>query len=139
MKLILKNTETQAVVKLSATAGSTDTITLGTDFLVPNRVVLDGKPFKVNITDISFAGLASSSFTITRNAVQIFASSASDPTQFMFSELDFVDSQESASDLVVAITGNATVYINFRKQQGYVKTFEPEIYGPLDNPSIAGA
>lgn len=138
MKTSMRNTETNATFKISGT-NVTETIDLQTDLLIPNRLVLAGATQTVTITDMTWSGMAGSTFTITRNGVKIFGSVADAPHQIIFFDMDYNENQEQTSDIVVAITGEAYVYVGMRKVSGYKQTTETELFGQYDNPLVAGS
>lgn len=134
----MRNTETNATFKISGLNAS-ETITLNSDLLMANRLVLDGATQKVTITDMTWSGLIGSTFTITRNGIKVFASVGDAPHQIIFFDMDFNENQEQTSDIVVTITGEAYVYVGMRKVSGYKQTAEPELFGIYDNPLVAGS
>lgn len=134
-KVILRNTEMFAAVKISG-AGSTETIDLQTDLIIPNRLVLNGSPQVVNILSLTWSGADGSSIKITRAGTDIIVLPSSGAAKFVFDDLGFVDNVNNTADITVAVTGDAYVYIGLKKQSGYAPTFEPSIHGSYDNPTI---
>lgn len=138
-KFIIKNSESTATVKISGTA-VTETITLNSDLLVANRLVLNGGTQKVTITDILFTGQTGSSFTITRNAVKVFGSVCDQgPGVINFADVDISELEQATSNIVVTTVGECYVYLGLHKVSGYSQTFESAQFSIYDNPSIAGA
>ena len=84
-KIILTNTESSAGVKISGT-GATETISLNSDLLVTNRLVLDGAIQTVNIDTITWAGNLNSVIKIARGGVDIITLLGEQPNQIVFDQ-----------------------------------------------------
>ena len=69
-KTILKNTNNETIVKVAGTAAAA-TIDLQTDCLATTQA-LSGATQTVNIVQLHFTGLPSSTITVSRNSINIF-------------------------------------------------------------------
>lgn len=134
-KQILRNTESIAAVKVWG-AGSTETIDLQTDLIIPNRVVLDGATQTVNIMSFSWSGIAGSSIKVVRGGVDIMTVDGGAATELIFDNMLFTDSVQNTADIVVTVTGDCYLYMVLRKQGGYAQTFQPGPFSIRDNPNI---
>lgn len=137
-KQILRNTETFAAVKIWG-ATSVETVDLDVDLIIANRLVLDGDTQTVNIMSVTWAGAADSLIEITRNGVDVITLDGEAANTFSFDNLGFNDNVENTSDIVVTITGDGYLYMALRKAGGYKQTFEPEIFGSYDDPTLSGS
>ena len=135
-KIILTNTESSAGVKISGT-GASETISLNSDLLVANRLVLDGATQIVNIDTITWAGNLNSVIKISRGGADIITLLGEQPNQIVFDQLGFNESQNNTSNIVVTITGEGYLYLGLRKVSGYKQTYNPGLLGIYDNQSIA--
>ena len=139
VKTILKKTHGEAVVKVAGTDAA-GTIDLGDD-LLPTGQVLDGSTQAVNIIGVSWTGAANGIITITRNSVVIMTLQANAAGSLEFGgQMMQPDSIANTSDIVVTISGaQAECWLRLRKVSGYKTTIEPEQFGALDNPAVAGS
>lgn len=136
IKTILKKAKHEVVVKLTNDTGTaSSTFDLDVDALLSTEVI-EGT-VKVNIVEIHWAGLANSSFTLTRNSVKIFGANGSDADQFIFS--GFVDGVENTSDIVASLTGEIYVYIVLRKNSGFESKIETAQFGSYDDNTARGS
>lgn len=136
-KTILKNTVQEAVVKV--TAVGTETIGIATDILADSQA-LSGATQTVNIVSLKYAGLASSTITVTRNSTVVLSVSAEGEGTIDFTGEGYVESTANTSDIVVAIAGaNAQCYLTLRKVSGYAPKVENATYGAYDDPTRIGA
>lgn len=134
-KTILKKAKHEVVVKFSNTAGTaSETFDLDVDALLSTEVI-EGT-VKVNMTEVSWSGAAGSSFTLTRNSVQIFAA-GEHPATIIFS--GYVDGINNTSDIVASLTGNVHVYLTLRKNSGFETKIETAQFGPYDDPNARGS
>ena len=138
-KVILKNTNQEAVVKVAGTAGST-TIDLSTD-LVAGTQVASGDVQTVNIVGIRWVGLSGSSVTVTRNSVNILTLPGDAPNGLGMAEgIGYVDTEHNTHDIIVAIAGaEAQCYITLRKIGGYATKVETVVFGAYDDETRVGA
>jgi hypothetical protein len=84
------------------------------------RQVLDTNvPLSVGIRNIFYSTMASSTITIARNGVTVLAIDASKIGAVDLSNLIGGDFTNSASDILVTITGTAYLYITLAKTTGY--------------------
>lgn len=137
MKQILKQTETQAIVKFSGT-NTSDTLTLSTD-LLSSTMIVQGTP---TVTLIGVTWFCSSgntdSVNITRNGVSVM--NLFQNGQFDLSQNNGIsDNTNATSDIVVTISGTGGCYLVLRKVTGYKSKIEPETYGSYDNTAAVGS
>lgn len=137
-KTVLKNTNQEAVVKISEIGA--ETIDLQTDILNAGQA-LDGATQTVNIAGLQYVGLASSTITITRNGTTILSIGAEGEGTIDFAAgAGYVDTVANTSDIVVTIgTANAQCYLILRKAGGYAMKVENATYGAYDDPTRIGA
>ena len=135
-KTILKNTNQEAVVKI--TGVGTETIDLQTDILAGTQA-LDGETQTVNIVGIQFTGLASSTITIVRNGVTV-TSLAAEGADYVEFGAGYSETTSNTADIAVTIAAaNAQAYITLRKVGGYATKVEYATYGAYDDESRVGA
>lgn len=135
MKYIAKKTEGTAIVKVGGTT-FTETITLATDLLVPSQTI-SGGAFNVGIQHLQWVTTnAGEKITITRNG-QVVIELMGQGTMDLSGNGGFIDSQESASDLVC--TGTGWLYISLRKTAGYSTKIETWKFGQYDNTTVVGS
>lgn len=134
-KQILRNTETIASVKFWG-AGSTETLDLQTDLIVPNRVVLDGGTQTVNIMSFTWSGAPGSTVKVSRAGTDIMTMDGGAAAQLVFDNMLFTDSINNTADITVVVTGDCYLYMVLRKQGGYAQTFQPGPFGIYDNPNV---
>ena len=146
-KVILKKTHQEAIVKVAGTA-ATETISLTADLLPTTQVLGATGAQTVNIAGVTWTGAANGVVTISRGGVGVSGATgvvmtlqANSCNQLDFSGQAMIpDSIGSTSNIEVAISGaQAECWLKLRKVSGYVTTVEPEQYGSLDNPSVAGS
>lgn len=146
-KVILKKTHQEAIVKVAGTA-ATETISLTADILPTNQVLGATGAQSVSITGVTWTGNTDGIITISRGGVG--ASGATGVVMTLQAnaagQLDFGGQQMipdpigSTSNIEVAISGaQAECWLKLRKVAGYTTTVEPEQFGSLDNPSVAGS
>ena len=136
-KTILKNVNQETVIKIGGVDGSA-TIDLQTDCLATTQA-LDGSTQTVTITGAYVAGSLSSNIAITRNGVTVLSFAPENNGKFQLNDSGFVDTQEATSDITVAITGTAFIYLTLRKVSGYATKVETATYGIYDDPTRIGA
>lgn len=135
-KTILKNTNQEAIVKISGVGA--ETIDLQTDILAATQA-LDGDTQTVNIVGIEFTGLATSTITITRNGT-VVTSLDSVGHDVVMMGAGWSETTANTSDIVVTIaTANAQCYLTLRKVAGYASKVENQLYGAYDDPTRVGA
>ena len=138
VKTILKNTNTEAVVKVAGTAQAA-TIDLDVD-LLPATQAASGTQ-RVNIAGVTYTGAASGVITISRNSVVIMTLLANTNGNLDFTGQDMIpDSVGNDQDIVVTISGaQAECWLRLKKVEGYVSKIEPEQFGIYDNTAAAGS
>lgn len=135
-KTVLKNTNLEAVVKI--TGVGSETIDLQTDCLASTQA-LSGDTQTVNIVGLQFTGLDTSTITIVRNGVTVTSLDSVGHDYIDFAA-GYSETTENTHDIVVTIgTANAQCYLVLRKLGGYVTKVETGTYGAYDNPAIVGA
>jgi hypothetical protein len=135
-KTVLKNTNNEAVVKITGIGA--ETIDLQTDILAATQA-LAGETQTVNIVGIQFTGLATSTITIVRGGTTV-TSLSSEGHDYIELGAGYSETIGNTSDIVVTIgTANAQAYITLRKVGGYATTVETATYGIYDDPTIVGA
>ena len=138
-KTVLKKAHQEAVVKVAGTAASA-TISLASDLLHTNQVLIASGTPTVNIVGAHWTGAANSTITVVRNSVTILSIVADQPNNFDFEGLGFVDTVGNTSDIVVTIAGaEAAVYLRLRKVDGYDTKIETGIFGSYDDETRVGA
>lgn len=139
-KHILKNTNTETVVKVYLDALGDVDIDLQTDILDSDREVLSGTQ-KVNIRGIYWTLRDGKEATVSRwngtNAEgETYLQGAG---SLDFAGNGFADNIYNTRDIRVTFTGAGTVFLHLSKVEGYAPKFEPATYGSYDNPNAAGA
>ena len=135
-KVILKNTNQEAIVKISGIGA--ETIDLQTDILAATQS-LDGGTQTVNIVAIEYTGLANSTVTIARNGTTV-TSLLSEGHDVVAMGAGWAETTENTSDIGVTIgTANAQCYLTLRKVSGYATKVETATYGIYDNQSVVGS
>lgn len=138
-KTVLKKAHQEAVVKVAGTAASA-TISLVSDLLHSNQVLIAGGTPTVNIIGANWTGATNSTITVVRNGVTILSIVGDQPSSIDFEGLGFVDNVNNTSDIVVTIAGaEAAVYLRLRKVDGYNTKIETGIYGSYDDETRVGA
>lgn len=138
-KTILKNTNQETIIKVSGTAAAA-TIDLATDILAATQA-LAGETQTVNIAAVQWVGLAGSSITVTRNAVNVLTlpGGGADYLEFAAGS-GFVESTENTSDITVTIAGaEAQCYIVLRKAGGFATKVETAVFGAYDDQTQVGS
>lgn len=131
--IFLRNNE--ALIKVDGVVGAV-TITLATDLLGSNEVI-NGTP-TVNITSVSWSGLPSGSFTISRGANNLV--SGAGYGNLSPKEGTFYENGNNTTDITVTTTtAEMQVWIRLHKVAGYATKIEPEQFGSYDNPNAAGS
>lgn len=136
-KSILKLTNQTAAVKLIG--AGTYTIALATDLLLPTEALAGTPVPTVNIIRVLTVGANASTANITRNAINIMDMNPSYGLDVDFTDSFFNETSSNISDIVVTITGNASVYLVLRKAAGYNTKLEYAQFGALDNPLVVGS
>lgn len=140
VKTVLKNSESETVVKVSGSEGSV-TIDLQTDLLSSTQV-LDGSTQIVNITGISWSGETTQYSLIERNNARVATLNGGAASSLMFDGQTMCpETTQNASDIIVAMagTGVGECWIKLRKVSGYKSKVETSIYGQYDDPTRVGA
>lgn len=133
MKYIAKKTEGTAIVKIGGTA-FTETISLTTDLITPSQVI--NGVLNVGIQHIQWVTTnASEKLIITRNGAVVMELMGQGVFD-LSGNGGFIDSQESASDLVC--TGTGWMYITLRKTGGYKSKIETHKFGQYDDTTKVG-
>lgn len=135
-KTILRKTPHKVAIKVAG-SGVTETISLSSDLLHTTEVV-SGTP-KVNIIGIHWSGAADGVATITRNDVRIATLLGANGGELLFTDSEFVDNVENASNIAVATTNQMEVWLLLRKQEGYSSKIETAQFGPNDNETVVGS
>ncbi|NBP55735.1 hypothetical protein EBU71_04205 [bacterium] len=134
-KTILKKAKHEVVVKFSNDAGTnSSTFDLDVDALLSTEVI-EGT-VKVNLVELAWSGATGSSFTLTRNGVQIFVG-GEHPDTIIFS--GYVDGVQNTHDIVCSLTGNLHVYLTLRKNSGFETKIETAEFGSYDDPNARGS
>jgi hypothetical protein len=138
-KTILKCTNNETVVKVAGTAAAA-TIDLQTDCVATTDEV-SGATQTVNIAQLQYTGLASSTITVTRNSVNIFTIGAEgEGTVDLGTGNGIADTIQNTQDIVVTIAGaEAQCYLVLRKVGGFASKVENSTYGAYDDPTRVGA
>lgn len=137
-KVILRNTNQEAIVKIAGTAAAA-TIDLSADIVAASQA-LDGATQTVNITAVTWAGVAGSTISIARNSTNVLTLAGEAAAELQFNESGFVDTENNTSDIVVTIAGGeAQCYLILRKTGGYATKVETTVFGAYDNESQVGS
>jgi hypothetical protein len=138
-KTILKCTNNETVVKVAGTAAAA-TIDLSVDCLATTDA-LAGDTQTVNIAQLQYSGLASSTITVTRNSINIFTIGAEgEGTIDLGTGNGIADTIQNTQDIVVTIAGaEAQCYLVLRKVGGFASKVENATYGAYDDPTRVGA
>lgn len=135
-KALLKVTESKVAVKLYGTIN--DTVSLGTDCLASTEALTVGGTPRVNILCMQWSGASGSVITITRNSVVVATLQCNMPGTIDFRDKEFYDTTENASDLVIASTGVAQLWMLLRKTSGYSSKIETAQYSVYDDTTKVG-
>lgn len=139
VKTVLKKTHQEAVVKVAGTAAAS-TISLANDLLPSAQALTSGGTPTVNIIGAHWTGAPSSTITVVRGGVTVLSITADQPTNFDFEGLGFVDTVGNTSDIVVTIAGGeAAVYLQLRKTDGYSSKVETAQFGIYDDVTAVGS
>lgn len=139
VKTVLKKTHQEAVVKVAGTAAAS-TISLANDLLPSAQALTSGGTPTVNIIGAHWTGAPSSTITVVRGGVTVLSIAADQPTNFDFEGLGFVDTVGNTSDIVVTIAGGeAAVYLQLRKTDGYSSKVETAQFGIYDDVTAVGS
>jgi hypothetical protein len=139
VKTVLKKTHQEAVVKVAGTAAAS-TISLANDLLPSAQALTSGGTPTVNIIGAHWTGAPSSTITVVRGGVTVLSIPADQPTNFDFEGLGFVDTVGNTSDIVVTIAGGeAAVYLQLRKTDGYSSKVETAQFGIYDDVTAVGS
>jgi hypothetical protein len=139
VKTVLKKTHQEVVVKVAGTAAAS-TISLATDLLLSTQALTSGGTPTVNIIGAHWTGAPSSTITVVRGGVTVLSIPADQPTNFDFEGLGFVDTVGNTSDIVVTIAGGeAAVYLQLRKIDGYSSKIETAQFGIHDDVTAVGS
>ena len=139
VKTVLKKTHQEAVVKVAGTAAAS-TISLANDLLPSAQALTSGGTPTVNIIGAHWTGAPSSTITVVRGGVTVLSIAADQPTNFDFEGLGFVDTVGNTSDIVVTIAGGeAAVYLQLRKTDGYSSKIETAQFGIYDDVTAVGS
>jgi hypothetical protein len=139
VKTVIKKTHQEAVIKVAGTAAA-ETISLASD-LLPTGQVLDGATQTVNIVGVTWTGAANGIITIARGATTIMTLQANSSNQLDLGGQQMIpDTVANTTDITVTISGaQSECWLKLRKVGGYKTTIEPEQFGSLDNPAVAGS
>lgn len=139
VKTVLKKTHQEAVVKVAGTAAAS-TISLANDLLPSAQALTSGGTPTVNIIGAHWTGAPTSTITVVRGGVTVLSITADQPTNFDFEGLGFVDTVGNTSDIVVTIAGGeAAVYLQLRKTDGYSSKVETAQFGIYDDVTAVGS
>lgn len=141
-KTVLKKTHQEAVIKVAGTAAG-ETISLASDLLATGQA-LNGATQTVNIVGVTWTGAANGIITIGRGvsgATTVMTLQANSCNQLDFAGQEMIpDTIANTTDITVTISGaQAECWLKVRKISGYKTTIEPEQFGSLDNPAVAGS
>lgn len=132
---LIKNTQQEAVVKVTATG----TIDLQTTILGAFEV-LDGDTQTVNIISVSWAIADSASAVIARNSVDVITLTTGADNLEFDGQTMAPETTGNTSDIVVTIAGSAQVWLKLRKAGGYKsKAGEYASYGSYEDETRVGA
>lgn len=138
-KTIVKNTQQEAIVKISGTAASS-TIDISADLLAAKQALTAGGTVRVNIISAMVTGLLGSGITVVRNSVPILSFAPENSGKFNFEGEGFVDSIENTQNIVVTISGaEAQIYLTLRKVSGFSSMIETAQFGSYDNENAVGS
>ena len=132
---VLKNTNQEAVVKVSG--AGTGTINLTTDLTNAQQSV-SGTP-TVNIVTANWVGAPNSTIVISRGATVIMSIPADAPQLLDFTGQGYCDTIANTSNISVVVTGEAAIYLTLRKVAGWIPFAESAVYGAYDDPTRVGA
>jgi hypothetical protein len=131
--IFLRNNE--ALVKIEGAIGA-NTIDIDVDLLGANEV-LNGQTVTVNITAVSWSGLPTGTFTISRGGANLVAGSGSGS---LGSPSSFFENGSNTIDITVTTaTAEMQVWIRLHKVSGFGTKIEPEQFGSYDNITTAGS
>jgi len=133
-KTILKLTETLAVIKLVASANTTETITLA-ELASPTQELIGD--LSVGITHVQWA--TQTHVTVTRNSTEVLRLYPNTGGFDFGGYGGCTDYTQEDQSIVVDFTGGGTVLLTLRKASGYKSKIEPEYFGQYDNPAVVGS
>lgn len=138
---LLKNTDSEAVVKVAGNGGDPVTIDLQTTILASTQA-LNGNTQTVTITGVRWQGEAGNAYAITRNSVRVLTLPTESADQINFDGQEMPPENTAAThDIVVTQTGTgyAELYLKLKKVSGYKSKVEYAEYGSYDDESRVGA
>jgi hypothetical protein len=138
-KSIIKQSDTEAVVKIAGSAGNA-TIDLDVDLLLGSQA-LDGATQTVSITGVSWTGEVAALIVVDRNSVRVMTLNTGGSGMLFFDGQTLPpENTNSTSDIVVTISGGiGEVWLKLRKVAGYKSKIEDWKYGSYDDPTRIGA
>lgn len=138
---ILRNTDSETVVKVAGNGGSAVTIDLQTTILASTQAI-NGDTQTVTITGVRWGGELSNMFAVVRDGVRVLTlpTELGDAIAFDGQELP-PENTKSTFDIVVSQTGTgyAELYLKLKKVNGYKSKVEHAEYGAYDDETRVGA
>lgn len=137
VKTVMKNSESEAVVKVQGTSGSA-TIDLQTDLLSSTQA-LSGTQ-SASIVGVVWTGAVDGVIQITRNSVIIMTLTTASVGAIEFNGQQMIpENTEATSDIVVTISGaQCECWMRIKKTGGYASKIETSIFGQYDDPTKVG-
>lgn len=130
---ILKQTETQAVVKVSGLNDSAS-FSLATDLLSSTMELHPTVPQKVEIQFVQWSVGPSDKITVTRNGVSVLNCYQNGVLDFAGNG-GFNETSQDTHDFTVTIAGEGGIFLTLRKAAGYISKIQPWKYGQYDDPT----
>ena len=126
-KTILKKTNKKVAVKISGDAAD-DTISLAVDCKHADETLESTQ--NVSIQSVKWTGDTDATAIITRNSVVVMVLQGNAACELDFTDAEFIENTQSASDIVVTTSGEMAVYLVLRKENGYTLA-DPQQYTAL--------
>lgn len=132
---VLKNTNTQATLKVYRDTAGTETITLASLALASEEI--SGTPL-VNIRSIMFGMKPNSHIIVQRDSAgtpegEIYLTSSG---FFDFAGNGFVDNSYNSLNIQVVFSNEGSVIIDLSKFAGYKTKVQPAEFSVYDNPAV---
>ena len=134
MKRILKNTATQAVVKISGT-DVTEVIQFEQNLVAHNQVATNESSVGLQFAQWQVSSQAGNRVIVSRNGTEVATLYQNTGEQDFSGNNGYRDDVNSLDDISVQIIGTATVYLTLRKITGFQDQVGQSIdisYYPLD-------
>jgi hypothetical protein len=137
---IIKNTNQETILKVEGTSGSGEVTYSLEDLTADTQELIDQGTPTVNLVKVISAGKLSSSFTIKRNDVLIFACAPENAPTINLTQDGISDGINNTYDIKFNISGaDAVAYVVLRKIDGWATKVENATYGAYDDPTRVGA